>query len=315
MNIKEIFNVEYPILQGAMAHIATPEFAAAVSNAGALGIIATGAMKPEEVKEAIKKCKQLTDKPFGVNLMLMNPYSDEIVDIILEDKVAFVTTGAGNPGKYCARLKEAGIKIYPVVNSVALAKRLVDSGVDGIIAEGTESGGHVGELTTMALVPQIVQAVHVPVIAAGGIASGAQLNACLALGAVGVQIGTRFLVSEECPVHENYQQAVIKAKDLDTIVTGRNLGAPVRILKNQMALQYRKLEQANAEKEELEIITLGALRRAVFDGDMKHGSVMMGQVAGMCKKIQPIKEILDELMHEAKINKEELSKIWQELSI
>lgn len=315
MNIKEIFNVEYPILQGAMAHIATPEFAAAVSNAGALGIIATGAMKPEEVKEAIKKCKQLTDKPFGVNLMLMNPYSDEIVDIILEDKVAFVTTGAGNPGKYCARLKEAGIKIYPVVNSVALAKRLVDSGVDGIIAEGTESGGHVGELTTMALVPQIVQAVRVPVIAAGGIASGAQLNACLALGAVGVQIGTRFLVSEECPVHENYQQAVIKAKDLDTIVTGRNLGAPVRILKNQMALQYRKLEQANAEKEELEVITLGALRRAVFDGDMKHGSVMMGQVAGMCKKIQPIKEILDELMHEAKINKEELSKIWQELSI
>ncbi|SJZ44249.1 DUF561 domain-containing protein [Anaerorhabdus furcosa] len=315
MNIKEIFNVEYPILQGAMAHIATPEFAAAVSNAGALGIIATGAMKPEEVKEAIKKCKQLTAKPFGVNLMLMNPYSDEIVDIILEDKVAFVTTGAGNPGKYCARLKEAGIKIYPVVNSVALAKRLVDSGVDGIIAEGTESGGHVGELTTMALVPQIVQAVHVPVIAAGGIASGAQLNACLALGAVGVQIGTRFLVSEECPVHKNYQQAVIKAKDLDTIVTGRNLGAPVRILKNQMALQYRKLEQANAEKEELEVITLGALRRAVFDGDMKHGSVMMGQVAGMCKKIQPIKEILDELMHEAKTNKEELSNIWQELSI
>ncbi|MEG0076807.1 nitronate monooxygenase [Anaerorhabdus sp.] len=315
MNIKDIFHVKYPILQGAMAHIATPEFAAAVSNAGALGIIATGAMDAKQVQEAIAKCKELTDKPFGVNLMLMNPHSDAIVEEILKNPVAFVTTGAGNPGKYCPQLKAAGIKIYPVVNSVALAKRLVDNGVDGIIAEGTESGGHVGELTTMALVPQMVQAVPVPVIAAGGIACGAQLNACLALGAVGVQIGTRFLVSEECPVHENYQHAVIKAKDLDTIVTGRNLGAPVRILKNQMALEYRKLEMANAEKEELEVITLGALRRAVFDGDMKHGSVMMGQVAGLCKKIQPIQEILDELMQEAKENKEELNKIWQELSI
>ncbi|MEG0239707.1 nitronate monooxygenase [Anaerorhabdus sp.] len=315
MNIKDIFHVKYPILQGAMAHIATPEFAAAVSNAGALGIIATGAMDAKQVQEAITKCKELTDKPFGVNLMLMNPHSDAIVEEILKNPVAFVTTGAGNPGKYCPQLKAEGIKIYPVVNSVALAKRLVDNGVDGIIAEGTESGGHVGELTTMALVPQMVQAVPVPVIAAGGIACGAQLNACLALGAVGVQIGTRFLVSEECPVHENYQHAVIKAKDLDTIVTGRNLGAPVRILKNQMALEYRKLEMANAEKEELEVITLGALRRAVFDGDMKHGSVMMGQVAGLCKKIQPIQEILDELMQEAKENKEELNKIWQELSI
>lgn len=315
MNFKQMFNVKYPILQGAMAHIATPEFAAAVSNAGALGIIATGAMKPEEVKGAIDTCKKLTDKPFGVNLMLMNPYSDEIVDIVVKEKVAFVTTGAGNPGKYCAALKEAGIKIFPVVNSVALAKRLEASGVDGIIAEGTESGGHVGELTTMALVPQIVDAVSIPVIAAGGIACGRQINAALALGAVAVQIGTRFLVSEECPVHINYQNAVIKAKDLDTIVTGRNLGAPVRILKNQMALQYRKLEQANAEKEELEVITLGALRKAVFDGDMKHGSVMMGQVAGLCNKIQPLKEILDELMTEATASKEELLKVWQDLTI
>ncbi|MFV0552656.1 MAG: DUF561 domain-containing protein [Anaerorhabdus sp.] len=315
MKFKEMFNVKYPILQGAMAHIATPEFAAAVSNAGALGILATGAMKPEEVKDAIAKCKELTDKPFGVNLMLMNPYSDEIVEIVVKEKVAFVTTGAGNPGKYCVALKEAGIKIFPVVNSVALAKRLEASGVDGIIAEGTESGGHVGELTTMALVPQIENAVSIPVIAAGGIACGRQINAALALGAVAVQIGTRFLVSEECPVHENYRQAVIKAKDLDTIVTGRNLGAPVRILKNQMALQYRKLEQANAEKEELEVITLGALRRAVFDGDMKHGSVMMGQVAGLCNKIQPLKEILDELMREATTSKEELLQVWQDLSI
>lgn len=315
MNIKELFNVEYPILQGAMAHIATPEFAASVSNAGALGIIATGAMNANEVKIAIAKCKELTDKPFGVNLMLMNPNSDAIVQEILNNKVAFVTTGAGNPGKYCKELKEAGIKIFPVVNSVALAKRLVDHGVDGIIAEGTESGGHVGELTTMALVPQIVQAVNVPVIAAGGIASGSQLNAAFALGAVGVQIGTRFLVSKECPVHENYQQAVLKAKDLDTIVTGRVIGAPVRILKNQMALEYKKLEQANANIEELEVITLGGLRRAVFEGDTKHGSVMLGQVAGMCKKVQPIKEILDELMQEAKENKEELNKIWKELSI
>lgn len=315
MKFKEMFSIKYPIIQGAMAHIATPEFAATISNAGALGVIATGAMKPDEVQLAIQRCKHLTDQPFGVNLMLMNPYTDEIVKVVIQEKVHFVTTGAGNPGKYCDSLKAAGIKIFPVVNSVGLAKRLVNSGVDGIIAEGTESGGHVGELTTMALVPQIVDAVDVPVIAAGGIASGRQINAALALGAEAVQIGTRFLVSEECPVHKNYQHAVIKAKDLDTIVTGRSLGAPVRILKNQMALEYRKLEQENAEREKLEEITLGALRRAVFDGDMKHGSVMVGQVAGQCTKIQPVSEILEELMCEATKSKKDLLIRWEELVI
>lgn len=315
MKFSEMFTVKYPIIQGAMAHIATPEFVATISNAGALGVLATGAMKPEEVQAAIQRCKQLTDQPFGVNLMLMNPYTDEIVEYIIQEKVAFVTTGAGNPSKYIQALKAANIKIFPVVNSVGLAKRLVGHGVDGIIAEGTESGGHVGELTTMALVPQIVDAVDVPVIVAGGIACGRQINAAFALGAEAVQIGTRFLVSEECPVHENYRHAIIKAKDLDTIVTGRSVGAPVRILKNQMALEYRKLEQENAEREKLEEITLGALRRAVFEGDMKHGSVMVGQVAGLCTKIQPVKEILEELMSEATASKEDLFKRWEAVGI
>ncbi len=315
MNIDKLFNVKYPIIQGAMAHIATAEFAACVSNAGALGVIATGSMKPEEVKKSIDKAKSLTDKPFGINIMLMNPYCDDIMNIVCEEKVAFITTGAGNPGKYIQQCKDAGIKVFPVVNSVALAKRLVNYGVDGIIAEGTESGGHVGEITTMAILPQIVAAVNVPVIAAGGIASGRAINACLALGASGFQLGTRFLVSEECPVHENYKKAVLKARDLDTIVTGRVVGTPVRILKNQMAIEYRQLEERNASKEELETITLGALRRAVVEGDITRGSVMLGQIAGMCNKIQTVAEILEELMSEATANKEELLQQWKNLNI
>lgn len=300
MLLHELLNIKYPIIQGAMANIATPAFAAAVSNAGGLGIVATGSMTPDQSRAAIRQCKQLTDKPFGVNVMMMNPHAAQIFDVIIEEKVALVTTGAGNPSSYIPRLKEAGIKIFPVVPSVALARRLEQSGADALIAEGTEAGGHVGELTTMALIPQIVSAVSIPVIAAGGIAGGKQFNAALSLGAVGVQIGTCLLVADECPIHENYKQAVLQAKDTDTVVTGRSAGAPVRILKNQMSLQYIKLETQGANKEELETLTLGSLRKAVFDGDIKHGSVMMGQVAGMCKKKQSVSQILSSMIEEAK---------------
>lgn len=313
MLINELLDIRYPIFQGAMANIATPEFAAAVSNSGALGIIATGAMDEVSTRAAIQKCKQLTDKPFGVNVMLMNPHTEAIMKVIVEEKVAVVTTGAGNPGPYIEALKASGCKIFPVVASVALARRLEKAGVDGLIAEGGESGGHVGETTTMALVPQVVNAVSIPVIAAGGIAGGKQLNAALSLGAVGVQIGTCLLVSEECPIHENYKKAVLRAKDLDSVVTGRSAGAPVRILKNQMAIQYLKLEHENAPKEELEKLTLGGLRKAVFDGDVKHGSLMMGQVAGMCKEVRPLQEILDSLIQESQSEINNLKQKVEEL--
>lgn len=299
MLINEILGIKYPIFQGAMANIATPEFAACVSNSGGLGIIATGAMDAPRTREAIRICKTLTDKPFGVNVMLMNPHTADIMQVIVEEKVAVVTTGAGNPGPYINALKESGAKVFPVVASVALARRLENSGVDGIIAEGGESGGHVGETTSMSLIPQVVAAVSIPVIGAGGVASGKQLNAMLSLGAVGVQVGTCLLVSEECPIHENYKKAVIKAKDMDSVVTGRSAGAPVRALKNQMTIQYLKLEQQGAEKEELEKLTLGGLRKAVLEGDMRHGSVMIGQVAGMVKEIKPMKDILKALVDEA----------------
>lgn len=306
MMINEILNIKYPIFQGAMANIATPEFAASVSNSGGLGIIATGAMNADQTREAIRECKKLTEKPFGVNVMLMNPETQGIMKVICEEHVAVVTTGAGNPGPYIDALKASGTLIFPVVASVALARRLEKAGVDGIIAEGGESGGHVGETTTMSLVPQVVEAVNIPVIAAGGIASGKQLNAALSLGAVGVQIGTILLASEECPIHENYKKAVLKAKDMDSVVTGRSAGTPVRILKNQMSLQYLKLEAENAPKEEMEKLTLGGLRKAVFDGDMKHGSVMMGQVAGMVHEVLPIKDILEKLVKESQ---EEISQL------
>lgn len=306
MMINEILKIKYPIFQGAMANIATPEFAASVSNSGGLGIIATGAMNADQTREAIRECKKLTDKPFGVNVMLMNPETQGIMKVICEEQVAVVTTGAGNPGPYIEALKASGTLIFPVVASVALARRLEKAGVDGIIAEGGESGGHVGETTTMSLVPQVVAAVNIPVIAAGGIASGKQLNAALSLGAIGVQIGTILLASEECPIHENYKKAVLKAKDMDSVVTGRSAGTPVRILKNQMALQYLKLEAENAPKEEMEKLTLGGLRRAVLDGDMKHGSVMMGQVAGMVHEVMPIKAILEKLVKESQ---EEISQL------
>lgn len=298
--IQKLLNIKYPIFQGAMANIATSEFAATISNCGGLGIIATGAMDEHMTRAAIRECKELTNKPFGVNVMLMNPHSEAIMNVIAQEGVAVVTTGAGNPEPFIPLLKASGCKIFPVVSSVALARRMERAGVDGVIAEGGESGGHVGEATTMSLVPQVVDALTIPVLAAGGIASGRQLTAALALGAQGVQIGTILLCSEECPIHENYKNALLKAKDCDTVVTGRSVGAPVRTLKNQMSLAYLKQERSGATKEELEKLTLGGLRRAVFDGDMKTGSVMAGQVAGMCKEIKPVNDILQSLIQEAK---------------
>lgn len=312
MLLNELLNIKYPIIGGAMANIGTAEFAASVSNAGGLGIIATGAWDEEKTKEEIRKCKKLTSKPFGVNIMLMNPNASKLVDVICEEKVAVVTTGAGNPGAYIEKLHSAGIKVFPVVASVALAKRLERYGVDGFIAEGTESGGHVGEATTMALVPQVIKAVSAPVIAAGGIASGKQLNAALALGAVGVQVGTCLLVSDECPIHENYKNAVIKCRDSDTVVTGRSVGAPVRIYKNKMTRSYLELEKSGATLEELEGLTLGGLRKAVLDGDVENGSVMMGQVAGLVDKRASVEEILKNIIAEAK---EEKSKLIEKIDL
>ena len=298
MRINELLNIEFPILQGGMANIATGEFAAAVSNAGALGTIGAGGMDADTLRRNIRACKTLTDKPFGVNIMLMNPDADKMAEIVCEEKVAAVTTGAGNPGKYMTMWKAAGIKVFPVVSSVALAKRLSGLGADGIIAEGCESGGHIGEMTTMALVPQVCDAVDLPVIAAGGIAGGRQMAAAFALGAVGVQIGTCLLASTECPIHQNYKEAVVKAKDNDTIVTGRIGGTPVRILKNPMAREYVKLEKSGADKMELEHFTLGSLRKAVVDGDVKNGSLMAGQVSGMVKEILPVRTILENIVRE-----------------
>lgn len=295
MLLNELLNIKYPIIQGAMANIATGEFAAAVSNAGGLGIIASGGWDDIQTEKEIIKCKELTDKPFGVNVMLMNPFADKIIDVIIAQNVPVVTTGAGNPGVYIEKLKKAGIKIFPVVANVALAKRMARLKVDGIIVEGCEAGGHVGEATTMTLLPQMCDAIDLPIIAAGGIADARGFVAALALGACGIQVGTCLLVSEECPIHDNYKQAVIKAKDNDTVVTGRSLNTPVRILKNHMSRQYLALEKTCASAEELEKLTLGALRRAVFDGDIQNGSVMMGQIAGLCDQIKPLKVIFKDI--------------------
>lgn len=300
MLLHKMLNIKYPIIQGAMANIATAEFAAAVSNAGGLGIIGTGAMSVEEAQLSIHKCKQLTDKPFGVNVMMMNPYTKEIMEMIAKEKVAVVTTGAGNPGVYMEMLKASGAKVFPVVPSVALGIRMERSGADALIVEGGEAGGHVGEQTTMALVPQVVDAVSIPVIAAGGIADGRGFNAALSLGAIGVQVGTCLLLAHECPIHENYKKAVMKAKDTDTVVTGRSLSSPVRVLKNKMTREHLKIEADAGNREELEKLTLGALRKAVFEGDMQYGSVMLGQIAGMCKEEKSLKEILDTMMSDAK---------------
>lgn len=297
MKLCEMLGIKYPIIQGGMANIATGEFAASVSNAGGLGLIAGGGMDAETLRENIRICKNLTDKPFGVNLMLMNPDTPKMADIVVEEGVKIVTTGAGSPGVYMDKWKEAGIKVIPVVSSVALAIRMERCGADMVIAEGTESGGHVGEMTTMTLVPAVVDKVSIPVIAAGGIADGRGLLCAKALGAVGVQIGTVLLATKECPIHENYKNEVIKAKDNGTVVTGRISGVPVRIIKNTMAREYVKKEKEGASKEDLEMYTLGSLRKAVFDGDTKNGSLMAGQISCIVNEERTVKEVLDDMMN------------------
>ena len=293
--INELLGTKYPIIQGGMANIALGKFAAAVSNAGGLGLIGSGGYDAARIEQEIYDARQATDKPFGVNLMLLNPDVDNIADLLVKEKIKIITTGAGTPGKYMEKWKEMGAIVIPVIASSALARRVEKQGADAVIAEGGESGGHVGDMTTMALVPQIVDCVDIPVIAAGGIADGRQFAAAMCLGAQGVQVGTCLLVSEECPVHDNYKQELIKAKDNSTTVTGRSLNAPVRIIKNQMAREYLKLESEAASREELEQITLGGLRRAVTDGDMKTGSVMAGQVCGQLKEVRPIADILSDI--------------------
>ena len=297
MRLNELLGTEFPFIQGGMANIATGEFAAAVSNAGALGLIGAGGMTVDTLRENIHKCRSLTDRPFGVNIMLMNPQAKEMATLVAEEQIPVITTGAGNPAPFLSMWKAAGAKVFPVVAAVALAKLVARAGADGVIAEGTESGGHVGELTTMALVPQVCDAVDVPVIAAGGIADGRGLLAAYALGAGGVQLGTCLLASEECPIHSNYKQAVLKAGDRATAVTGRSAGAPVRCLKNKMTRAYLAREKEGATLEELEKFTLGSLRRAVFDGDVDNGSLMAGQIAGMIHEIRPLRVIFEDLQN------------------
>lgn len=296
--ICELLGIEYPIIQGGMAWIADASLAAAVSEAGGLGII-TGTAPIEWIRDEIRKAKKLTNKPFGVNIMLMSPHADEVAKLVCEENVKVVTTGAGSPGKYMEMWKEHGVKVIPVVASVALARRMEKMGADAIVAEGTESGGHVGQLTTMALVPQVADAIDIPVLAAGGIGDGRGIVAGFALGAEGVQIGTRFLVAKECTVHQNYKDKVLKAKDIDTEVTGRSTGHPVRVLKNKLAREFNRLEKEGAPIEEIEKLGEGALRKAVKDGDVDFGSVMAGQIAGLVNKEQTCKEIIDELVSEA----------------
>ena len=310
--LNEILGTEFPIIQGGMANIATGAFAAACSNAGALGVIAAGGLRTgEALREEIRICRSLTDKPFGVNIMLMNPSADELAQVAAQERVSVVTTGAGNPGKYIPMWKDAGVKVIPVVAATVFAQRLTRYGVDAIIAEGTESGGHVGEMTTMALVPQVVDAVDVPVVAAGGIADGRQFAAALALGACGAQVGTCLLASEECPVHAQYKQALLAAKDSDTVVTGRSVGGPVRVLKNRMSREYLRLEQRGASLMELEQLTLGGLRRAVLEGDVQTGSVMAGQVAGMLREIRPLRRIFEELCFGGMEALEQTRSLWK----
>lgn len=307
--LNEMLGVEFPVIQGGMANIATGKFAAAVSNAGALGLIGSGGWDAARVEQEIRDAREATDKPFGVNLMLLNPDADNIADLLVKEKIPVITTGAGTPGKYMEMWKEAGAKVIPVVASSALARRVEKQGADAVIAEGGESGGHVGDMTTMALTPQIIDSVEIPVIAAGGIADGRQFAAALCLGACGVQVGTCLLVSEECPIHENYKLELIKSKDNSTTVTGRSLNAPVRIIKNAMAREYLKLEAQAASRDELEKITLGGLRKAVLDGDMKNGSVMAGQVCGQLKEIRPIRAILEEMIGDGRKVLEAMSRV------
>ena len=307
--ITELLGIQYPIIQGGMAWVAEHHLAAAVSNAGGLGIIGAASAPPEIVREEIRKCRELTDKPFGVNVMLLNPNADEVAKIIVEEGVKVVTTGAGSPSKYMEMWKAAGVKVIPVVASVAMAKIMERAGADAVVAEGMESGGHIGSTTTMALLPQVVDAVSIPVIAAGGIGDGRGIAAAFMMGAQAVQMGTRFVVAKESIVHDNYKAKLIKSSDIDSVVTGQSTGHPVRCLRNKMTKEYLKLEQQGADFMELEKLTLGTLRIAVMDGDVVNGTVMAGQIAGLVRKEQTCKEMMEEMMQEL----QERLKIGQDL--
>ena len=297
--ITKLLGITYPILQGGMAWVAEYHLAAAVSKAGGFGIIGAASAPPEVVREQIRKVKELTDRPFGVNVMLMNPNAPEVAKVVVEEGVAAVTTGAGNPAAYIGMWKEAGIKVVPVVASVAMARMMEKAGADAVVAEGAESGVHIGSATTMTLVPQVADAVNIPVIAAGGIGDGRGFAAAMMLGASAVQMGTRFIVADESIVHANYKERVIKAKDIDSEVTGRSTGHPIRVLRNKMTREYLKMEAQGVSLEELEVLTLGSLRKAVMEGDVVNGSLMAGQIAGLVKKEQTCKEIIEEIMQEA----------------
>lgn len=297
--VSKLLGIKYPVIQGGMAWVAEYHLAAAVSNAGGLGLVGAASAPPEVVREQIREARKLTDKPFGVNIMLINPNAAEVARVVIEEGVKVVTTGAGSPAKFMAAWKEAGIAVIPVVASVAMAKMMERAGADAVVAEGMEAGGHIGEQTTMTLVPQVVDAVEIPVIAAGGIADGRGVAAAMMLGAEGVQMGTRFVAAAESIVHENYKERIIKAKDIDSEITGMSTGHPIRVLRNQMSREYLKMEKAGASFEELEHLTLGSLRKAVVEGDVVHGSLMAGQSAGLVKKQQACEEILAELMQEA----------------
>ena len=297
--ITKLLGIRYPIIQGGMAWVAEYHLASAVSNAGGLGLIGAANAPADWVRDQVRKMKELTDKPFGVNIMLMSPSADEVAKVMVEEKVPVVTTGAGNPEKYIGMWKEAGIKVIPVVASVAMAKRMERAGADAVVAEGSEAGGHIGETTTMVLVPQIADAVQIPVIAAGGIADGRGIAAAFMLGAKGVQMGTHFVVTDECQVHENYKERILRATDIDTRVTGRSTGHPVRALRNEMTRRYLELEGKGASFEELELLTLGGLRKAVVEGDVKTGSVMAGQSAGMVKESMSCRALIEKLAAEA----------------
>ena len=297
--VTALLGIEYPIIQGGMAWVAEHNLAAAVSEAGGLGLIGGANAPGEVVREEIRKARELSDKPFGVNVMLMSPFADDVAKVVVEEGIKVVTTGAGNPGKYMEMWKNAGIKVIPVVASVALARMMEKGGADAVVAEGTESGGHIGDQTTMSLVPQVADAVSIPVIAAGGIADGRGIAAAFMLGAEAVQMGTRFVVAKESIVHQNYKDRIIKAKDIDSAVTGRSHGHPIRSLRNQMTREYLKMEQEGRPFEELEYLTMGTLRKAVMEGDVMHGTVMAGQIAGMVKKEQTCKEMISEMTAEA----------------
>lgn len=296
--VTRLLEIEVPVIQGGMAWVAEYHLAAAVSNAGGLGLIGAASAPAEWVRDQIRKAKEFTDRPFGVNIMLMSPYAEEVAQVVVEEGVKVVTTGAGNPEKYMEMWKKAGVKVIPVVASAALAKRMERCGADAVVAEGCEAGGHIGENTTMCLVPQIVDAVKIPVIAAGGIADGRGMAAAFMLGAKGVQMGTHFIVTDECQVHNAYKERILKAKDIDSRVTGRSTGHPVRALRNDMTKKYLELEKQGASFEELEQLTLGGLRKAVIDGDVKDGSVMAGQIAGLVKERMSCKELLHRLVTE-----------------